>query len=141
MALAGYGVEVSVATGASATYTAFDGISQFTVSDGSDLLEITDFTDSRLRRRMAGMRDISISLSGDVEAGSVAYTSARAAYEAGNPLIVRILIQSTGATAGAAYSMLLSSFERSASVDGKVELSLSLEHEGAFDPIAVGTGI
>ena len=141
MALAGYGVEVSVATGASQTYTAFDGISQFTVSDGNDLLEITDFTDSRLRRRMVGMRDLSISLSGDVEIASVAYTNARAAYEAGNPLIVRVIITTSGATSGAAYSMLLSSFERSASVDGKVELSLSLEHEGAFDPITIGNGL
>lgn len=137
MPLAGYNVVVSVATGASATYTAFDGISDLSVSDSSDLLEITDFTDSRLRRRIAGMRDISISLSGDVETASVAYTNARAVYEAGNPLIVRILPDGTN---GLAFSMLISSFERSATVDGKVELSLSLEHEGAFDPILVGTG-
>jgi len=137
MPLAGYNVVVSVATGASATYTAFDGISDLTVSDSSDLLEITDFTDSRLRRRIAGMRDISISLSGDVETTAVAYTNARAVYEAGNPLIVRILPDGTN---GLAFSMLISSFERSATVDGKVELSLSLEHEGAFDPILVGTG-
>lgn len=137
MPIAGYNVVVSVATGASATYTAFDGVSDLSVSDSSDLLEITDFTDSRLRRRIAGMRDISISLSGDVETASVAYTNARAVYEAGNPLIVRILPDGTN---GLAFSMLISSFERSATVDGKVELSLSLEHEGAFDPILVGTG-
>lgn len=137
MPLAGYNVVVSVATGASATYTAFDGISDLSISDSSDLLEITDFTDSRLRRRIAGMRDISISLSGDVETTAVAYTNARAVYEAGNPLVVRILPDGTN---GLAFSMLISSFERSATVDGKVELSLSLEHEGAFDPILVGTG-
>ncbi len=140
MALPGYNVEVSVATGASAVYTAFDGISDLTISDSSDLLEITDFTDSRLRRRIAGMRDISISLSGDVETGSVAYTNARAVYEAGNPLVVRTIVTTSGGTSGMAFSMLISSFERSATVDGKVEISLSLEHEGTFDPITIGSG-
>lgn len=144
MSLAGYNVIVSVSTGASATYTSFDGIKSFTIGDSNDVLDITDFADSRLRRRIAGLRDVQISLDGELEDTNAAYTKLRAAYEAGTMVVIQVLLDSSVTAAdrdGMAYTMLVESLERSASVDGTVAISTSLQHEGSIDPMIQGTGL
>lgn len=138
MALPGYNVVVSVATGASATYSTLDGNISFSISDGDEMLDITDFADSRTRRRIAGLRDLSMSLDGDLELADTGYAKIKAAKAAGDDIIVRVLADGTN---GLALAMLVESIERSASVDGKVEVSISLQHEGNIDPIEVGSGM
>lgn len=144
MALPGYNVMISVSTGASATYSEFDGIMNFSIGDSNEMLDITDFADSRLRRRIAGLRDIQVSVDGDLEPAAAAYLKLRAAYVAGEATILQVLIDSNLSAAsrsGAAYSMLVENLERSAGVEGKVAVSVSLQHEGAVDPITIGTGL
>jgi predicted secreted protein len=140
VALPGYNFVVSVATGASgaATKAIMDGIQSCTISDGDELLDITDFADSRLRRRIIGLRDISVSLEGDLEATSTAFQRIRAARNAGLPFTIQMLADGTN---GIEMSVLTESIERSASVEGKVSVSFSLQHEGAYDPFDVGTGL
>lgn len=144
MALAGYNVGVSIATGASATYTALDGDIQVSIGDSIELLDVTDFADSNLRRRIAGLRDIQIQLDGDLEDTGLGYTKLRASYTAGAAVFVQVILNNSITAAsqcGACFAMLVESLERSASVDGKVELSASLQHEGSVDPITIGTGL
>lgn len=139
MAGAGFSAIVSVATAAtSATYSVTDGIKQFSIGDSNDLLDITDFADSRLRRRIAGLRDVQIDLDGDLEITSAAYLKLRAAYEAGTAVGIQILYDGTN---GVSYSMIVESLERSGAVDGLVEVSVSLQHEGSVDPIVIGSGL
>lgn len=130
---------VSVATAATGvTYLTMDGIKNFSIGDSSDMLDITDFADSRLRRRIVGMRDLNVSLDGDLEAANTGYLLLRAAYEAGDDVGVKILHDGTN---GVVYTMVVESLERSASVDGTVEVSISLQHEGSVDPFNIGSGI
>lgn len=124
MALAGHQVLISCASSASAPYLVMDGIKQFSLSDSRDLLDITDFRDAIVRARIVGLRDYQLSLSGEIEPGDAGYTLAKAAYDGGNALTVAIL-HNTTTTAGFGYTVMLESFEVSASVDGTVELSIS----------------
>jgi predicted secreted protein len=138
MAIAGFNTTVAVATGAETTYFIIDGISSCDFSDGRDLLEITDFADDNLRRRIAGLRDISASLSGDVELADNGYQLLAAAYNAGDRVYLRYLVDGTN---GVMLPCLIESKDISSSVDGKVELSMSLQSEGIMVPVMVGTGI
>lgn len=137
MALPGYGLLISCATGASATYVPLDGIGQCSISDSTDQIEITDFTDSNLKRRLSTMRDVSISMSGQLESTNSGWQALKASYDAQAVAYIRI---QTTATRGYTYAMLAESFEISASVDGAVDLSVSLQHEGTVDPISFGGG-
>jgi predicted secreted protein len=137
MAIAGHLATVSISTVASSGFVEWDGIKSFSIGDSSEMLDITDFADERLRRRIVGLRDLTASLDGDVEAGNTAYTLARTLYSSGSPLWLRVLHDGTN---GIVAQFVLGSFERSASVDGLVELSVSMEHSGDVAPISVGTG-
>lgn len=137
MALPGYSTAVSVATGLSETYAAFDGAMDFTIGDSADVLDKTDFADSRLRRKLMGLRDITMSISGDLEPSDSGYMRVRATYESGETLYVQILGDGTN---GYKYAMVVESLERSATVDGKVAMSVSLQHEGSSAPTVVGSG-
>lgn len=141
MAIAGFNVETSIATGASATYAGMDGAISIDLTDGREPLDTTDFLDSNLRRRIMGLRDLSASIDGDLEITDTAYAHLKHCYTNGLPVILRKLVVVSGATHGLALSMLVESLERSATVDGKVELSVSLQHEGSIDPIVIGSGI
>jgi predicted secreted protein len=114
-----------------------DGISQFSISDSTDQIDITDMSDSNLRRRLSTMRDITISMSGQLESTSSAWQALKACYDAQSVVYIRI---QTTATRGYTYAMLAESFEISASVDGAVDLSVNLNHEGTVDPISFGGG-
>jgi predicted secreted protein len=139
MALAGYNVTTSVATAAtSTTYSAVDGNMSFSLSDSNDLLDITDFADGRFRRRIVGLRDLSATLDGDVETTDTAYLKMKAAYNAGNPIYLQITADGTN---GIIVPMLIESLERNASVEGKIEISVSMSLEGNIDPFEVGTGM
>lgn len=139
MALAGYNATTSVATAAtSTTYSAVDGNMSFSLSDSNDLLDITDFADGRFRRRIVGLRDLSATLDGDVETTDTAYLKMKAAYNAGNPIYLQITADGTN---GIIVPMLIESLDRNASVEGKVEISVSMSLEGNIDPFEVGTGM
>jgi predicted secreted protein len=135
MALAGDTTVITIATGISSTVMVTDGIKQFTVADSRDLYDITDFADGNVRARLAGLRDYNVSLSGDFESASTAYLFLRASYEAGIPCAVRTHMGGpSGASIGYAYLCLVESLEVSASVDGTVEFSASLQSSSGTTP-------
>lgn len=140
MALPGYNVVVSIASAATGggTYQVMDGNINFSLSDGDTMLDITDFADSRTRRRIAGLRDLSASLDGDLELTDTAYTIIKAKKAAGSPIGLKVLPDGTN---GMCFSMLVESIERAASVDGKVTVKISLQHEGTTDPFDIGSGM
>lgn len=129
MALVGFESSVTVATGASATYSPFGGIQNFSIGDSRDLLDITAFSHANVRARLAALRDVSLSLGGDLEPADAGLLKVRAAYDAGDTVCFQVFTHASSAqstaTSGFAYVMSLESLEISGSVDGKVELSLS----------------
>lgn len=129
MALSGTGVIVSSATGSSATtYSTMDGILSFTVTDSRDLLDITDFASGTVRDRLAGLRDFSIQLSGDLEATDAGLLKAEGSFGAGTAShTFRVLYDGTS---GTAFVCMIESIEKSGSVDGKVEVSISASAVG-----------
>ncbi len=138
MTLPGYNCAVSFATAATGvTYSEMDGVISFTLSDGTDMLDTTCFKDTRLRQRIAGLRDLSASLEGDLESADTGFAKAKATYRAGVAGYVKILPDGTN---GIVVPVLVESIETNASVDGKVEVSISLQLEGNIDPFDIGTG-
>ena len=131
MPIAAHLAIVSVATGASVAHLTFDGCNSFDLSDGTDLLDTTDFASGRIRQRIAALRDISGSLDLDLELTDPAFLACRASYNAGTAVHFRILADGTN---GLQIPALISSIDRSGSVDGKVTVSISWETEGSYDP-------
>lgn len=136
MALAGHGLSLSVSTDGT-NFDSINGIKNISLSDGADMIEITDFADSNLKRRIRALRDYSASMDGELEVASNGYKKVRQTFEQGNVLYVKILFDGTN---GLTLTMLVESIERSASVDGAVQVSISLQHEGSVAPTEVGTG-
>lgn len=127
MAIAGYQNLLSVATGDSATYVAINGIKSFSISDSRDLLDITDFADSNVHARLAALRDVTVEASGDYElTDTTGWGKLRAAYDAGDDIIVQILTSAVATTAGFAFRMKAASIDISAAADGKAEVSVNL---------------
>jgi predicted secreted protein len=138
MALAGYNSTLSIATGAtSVTYAAMDGAISFSLSDSQDMLDTTDLADGRFRRRIVGLRDLSLSIDGDVELADPAYLRIKGCYTAGTVVYAQVTADGTN---GVVIPCLVESLDRSTSVDGKVEISVSLQLEAVISPFEVGSG-
>ena len=137
MAIASHIAIVSVATGASATHLTFDGHNSFDLSDGTDLLDTTDFASGRIRQRIAALRDLSGSMSADLELTDPAFLACRTAYRLGLPVHFRVLVDGTN---GVQIPALISSMNRSGAVEDKVTLSIDWSTDGSYDPVDVGSG-
>lgn len=137
MATAGHLLVVSVATNASATLTELPGIKNISIGDSSEMLDVTAFSDARLRRRIVGLRDLTLSMDGDVKVDNAVYNLLRTLYKNGTATTIEIKVDGTN---GVKADFVIGSMERSASVDGLVEVSISMEHSGDYDPLEIGTG-
>jgi predicted secreted protein len=139
MAVAGHKLLVTCATGASATYSSMDGIKEFTLSDQDDLLDTTDFIEAnadRVRSRIAGLRDASLSLSGDLEITDAGFQKARASKRAGDAAAFQVWFNTGTSSVGFAIVTKIESIEYSGGVEGKLEVSLSCMADGVIiDPI------
>lgn len=137
MAVAGYSLLVTCATGVSATYASMDGIKEFSLSDEDTLLDTTDFVGanaSRTRARIAGLRDASLSLSGDAELADVGLGYLRAAKRAGTASAAFQIWFNTGASStGFALVTAIESIEYSGNVEGKLEISISASVNAVID--------
>jgi len=131
MALPGYSSLVSVSTSFAGTYSVMDGIKSFQIGDSRDLLDITAFNDQTARARLAALRDVKVTLSGDFEPSDTAYLKTLAAYQAGDTMVLEVLTSAVATTSGFRYLMKTESLDISGAVDGKVELSLSLMLDGS----------
>ena len=103
------------------------GLKDFSVKDSATMLEITDFADtSGAKKRLAGLKDVAISLSGDYSQADAPQVLLRAV--AGTTLYVTVLPDGTN---GYSYPMIVSDYEVKGSVDGLVEISISMVGNGA----------
>jgi len=129
MAFAGHNTVLTAATGSGASYESFNGAKSFTINDGRDLLDITDFADVDIRARLYGLRDFSVSVSGDYEPATsgTAWSNIQHQYLNGSPIFVKVLPTST---TGFMYELLVESFSISASVDGTAEVSVTMQANG-----------
>ena len=98
------------------------GLREFSIKDSATVLDITDMADTTgYKKRMAGLKDYSVSLSGDFSQADAPQALLRAV--AGDTLYVSILPDGTN---GFSYKCMVESFETKGSVDGLVEISVSL---------------
>ena len=132
MALAGHPFTLSSSTddGGEDAYTEIDGINDFSFGPTRTMLETTDFKDtSGAKTRMAGLKDGTISLSGDYESGDTGQGKIPTAWAAGTDLWLKML---WNGAAGHKVKCIVESFELRTSVDGKVEFSATLQFNGVY---------
>ena len=127
-AIAAHGAAVSVATtDVNGGANLLGGLKDFTVNDSVTVLDITDLADtSGYTIRMAGLKDVSISLSGNYSQADAPQTLMRTV--AGTTMYVTILPDGTN---GFSYKTIVEKCEVKGSVDGTVDISISLVGVGA----------
>ena len=132
MALVGHAAQVRVAT-TDASGREVDGISSIDWGPARELLETTDFADTTgARTRLAGLKDLQVTLSGDHEASDTGQGILRTAFDDGSSVWVRFL--PNGST-GFKCECKVSDYKISASFDGKVETSFTLSGTGALGTV------
>jgi predicted secreted protein len=132
MALAGHGLTLSISPDDS-TYTELDGVNDFSFGPSRDMLETTDFKDTTgAKTRMAGLKDGTISISGDYESGDTAQAQIFARYSDGAACWIRALWDGA---AGHKVKTIVESFELKSTVDGKVEFTSTHQFNGVFSAV------
>lgn len=136
MAIAANGVQVLAATAtaapASTGFTAIGGTKSVDLSDSTNMLDVTAFDDGSLRRRLAGLRDESISLSGNHEAANAGWLRILDACLDGTDVFLQFVYDGSN---GFEFQCLVESISISASVDGLVETTANLRPQAI--PLAV----
>ena len=133
MALAAHAAAIRIAT-TDVTGNEIDGINNVDWGPSAELLETTDFKDTTAARtRIQGLKDLSLTLSGDHEAGDTnGQVVLRDAYTNGTTVFVRWL---PNGTVGFKCEMHVQEFKISGAFDGKVEFSATLVGAGAIGTV------
>jgi predicted secreted protein len=130
MATAAHTISILFKTTAGAGGAAIAGMNDYSMSFNGDILDTTAFDGGAFRTKMHGLRDFSISMSGDYSSTDAAYGLIKANFldSSSNNLFCRVsLVPGAGVgNEGFEVQCLCESFEVSAAVDGKVEVSFSL---------------
>lgn len=119
------------ATPSSGNYIEIDGINDVSMSNDRTVLDKTDFKDtSGAKLKFNGMRDGSISCSGDLEPADLGFLEVvDAADSAADDRVVWVQILWDGTT-GHHVKCVVENLTRNAGVDGKVEVSFELPYNG-----------
>jgi hypothetical protein len=126
-------IDLSTDDGAVDTYAEPDGINNVSFGESPEMLESTDFKQTdRARHRFQGLRDGTISLDGDLEPADTGQGKLLTALRNGTQLWCRIRWDGTN---GEKVVCRVSNRDVSTSVDGKVEVSYTLDFDGL--PVAV----
>jgi predicted secreted protein len=115
-----------------------DGLNNVSYSPSVDLLDITDFKDTTgFKTKLAGLKDGSVSVSGDFEASDAPQLLIASSWSSGASIWATIHFNPSGSASSKGFNVecKVESFEITAGVDGKVEYSASLSFTGA--PTAV----
>lgn len=110
------------------SYNEVDGLNDASYAPNADLLDTTDFKDGTTRTRIVGLRDFSVSLSGDYEHSDTAQALLRSSEASGATVYLRLLWDGTN---GVKVTCKVESFTVKGSVAGKVEFSCSLKATAA----------
>lgn len=129
MALAAHAMVISCSTD-DITYNEVDGLNDFSFGPNRTMLETTDFKDtSGAKTRMSGLKDGSISMSGDYESGDTnGQNIIRTGFDNGTTVYIRVL---WNGTTGHKVAAIVESHEIKGSVDDKVTWTASIQFNGA----------
>jgi predicted secreted protein len=130
MATAAHNLEIYLKTTAGAGGSLIAGMNTVSFSLNGEVLDTTAFDGGAFRTKIHGLRDFSVSVSGDWDASDAAYTLIKANFlDSSTALLhVRVLFDPSAAGLSQGYEcqVLCESLEINGSVDGKVEVSFSL---------------
>ena len=130
MATAAHNTEIYLKITSGAGGSLITGMNDTSFSLNGDLLDTTSFDGGAFKTRIHGLREFSVSISGDWAATDAAYGLIKSNFMASatNLLFVRVLFDpaAAGLSQGYECQVLCESLEISGSVDGKVEVSFSL---------------
>lgn len=101
----------------------FDGIKKATITLDRQEHDVTDFADSTFRKRILGLKDFPISLSGDAEFSDTSFALMRTSYGSGATVYVRILPDGTN---GFEVGCLVKSMSFDNDVDSVSSVSIDL---------------
>lgn len=133
MAIAGKNPVVQVSTATGGTYTTIGTINNFTVNIAGENLDVTAFSTSApaYHSRIQGLKDISWDVSGFYfSTDSNGQTALRTALVNDSNLFARVLLDGTTSNL-ILQEIKISAYNWSASVDGTVDFSASMEGTGA----------
>lgn len=135
MALAGHSVAVYwKATSGSYSGGEVDGIKSVGYSPSLDLLDVTDFKDTTgAKLKLAGLKDGSIKLSGNLEMADVPQALIRTNAGDGVSGYATVIFAPSASTGSKGFQVecKVASFDISASPDGTVDFSCDLQFTGA----------
>lgn len=115
-----------------------DGINNVSYGPTGNLLDVTDFKDtSGFMKRLLGLKDGSINLSGDYEASDAPQALLRSSWDSGASCWITVHFNPSGGAGvkGFQVECLIESFEITSAVDGKVEFTCTAQFTAA--PVAV----
>jgi predicted secreted protein len=132
MADPGHAVRVDVSND-DITYNELDGINNVDWGPMADLLDTTDFKDTTgFKTRIQVLKDIAPTISGDYERTDTAQSALRTGWDTGATRYLKVMLDGTN---GFKVACKVESFGISASVDGKVEFTASLQGTGAISVV------
>lgn len=115
-----------------------DGIKSVGYAPTREMLDITDTKDTTgARKKLAGLKDGSVSLSGNSEHADVVQTLLRTSFDGGASIWANVVNNPTGGAAAKGYQVecLVESYNIEWQVDGTVDFSATLQFNGA--PVAI----
>jgi predicted secreted protein len=132
MAIAGKGSLVKVGTTSMGTFTAVADLNDASMSISGDNIDITSFTAEYISR-IQGLKDGTYDLSGFYNSGdTLGQTVIKDSLINDTPLFVQYL---PDGTTGFQQEVKVSAFDISTTVSGAVELSITLEGNGAVSTV------
>lgn len=135
MTLAAHAAVISTSTddGGSDAYTEVDGLQNFDWAPVRAMLETTDFKDTSAgRTRMAGLKDGTITLSGDYESADTGQAKIPTAWAAGSALYFKFL---PNGTTGFKVICIIQDWKLGAVVDGKITFAATVLLNGAYSAV------
>lgn len=136
MALAGHPVKIfakSAVTSPSGS-DEVDGLNSVEYGPTVDLLDVTDFKDTTgFKLKLAGLKDGTVSLSGDFEGADAPQALLRSSWSSGSSVWCTFHFDPSAAAGSRGFQVecKVENYNISASVDGKVEFSCSLQFTAA----------
>jgi predicted secreted protein len=132
LALVGHAAAVRAAT-SDATGSEIDGIKSIDWGPNRELIDTTDFADTTVAHtRLAGLKDLSVTISGDYEASDTGQGIVRTGFDDGSSVWIRFL--PNGST-GFKCECKVQEFKITAGIDGTIEFSATLMGTGAIGTV------
>lgn len=140
MPLAGHACQIAVTTtSTTATFPTDEatGIKQIDWSPSLDLLDVSDFSSGQFKKKLGGLKDGSVSISGDYEPTNTAIGRAQTAAGDGSSVWAQYHFDPTASAGSRGFKVecKVKGFKIAAQVDAAVQFSADFEFTGL--PVAI----